>query len=130
MRYPRLAFEIEPLEIIGRKLGQPLCAEDRRKSLIAFRHFGMCRRGAGIGGLAAHFPLVQLAAREIMTFGFPDHLPRTQNSKCGSTNKLLEPYWASGPMTLWTSLMLMTGGRSHWAIRSRSTCSLGARKTQ
>ena len=96
----------------------------------AFRQFGVGRRCAWVGSLAAQFPLVQLAAGEIMAFGSLHHFARTQDSRSGSTGERSGHYSASGPITLWTSLMLMTGGKSHWAMRSRSTCSLGARKTQ
>lgn len=40
------------------------------------------------------------------------------------------PFAVSGPTTCFTSQMLMGGSRPHCFIKSRSVCSLGARKTQ
>jgi len=83
--YPLLALEPLALEIIGRQFGQSLGAEDGGKRFTALCKFGMGRCGAGIGSLAAQFPLIQLTAGEIMAFGFPHHSARTQNSGGSST---------------------------------------------
>ena len=110
-RYPLLAFEIERLEIISRQVGQPLCAEHCRESLITLRHFRVGGCGARIVSLTAQFPLAKLAAGEIMAFGSLHHLPRTQDWESSSKPQSAGCYSGSGPMTLCTSLMLMTGGK-------------------
>jgi len=99
MGYPMLAFETETLEIISRQLGQSLCAKNRGQGLIAFRQFGVGGGCARVGRLKAQCPFVNLAAREIVTFGFLDHLPRTRNSARGSNISKFKRYSASGPMT-------------------------------
>lgn len=71
--YPLLAFELVSSEIIGGKLGQPLGTKDSGECFIAFSQFRMGSGCTRIRGLAAQFPLIQLAAGEIWAFKVPHH---------------------------------------------------------